>query len=357
MDFNKYKCPVCNAQFRQGDDIVVCPECGAPHHRECYEKEGHCFYKDKHSKDFSFENEQQAGGFGENTGNNADGEVICKICGHSNDSTLFYCEHCGAPLLKDNQQNKNSADNGNIPPDFNGMPFGQNPQNGSIPFIAFDPMAGFKADERIAENVTAGEVSKFVGKNTNYFMRIFGSILRSNKSRFNFASAILPGAYMLYRKMYAIGIFVSVIVIALLAGTLFVQTTPQFTEAYNIYIENYNAVLTSGYGGANFNDLFSGMTSENLLYFFLPYIFGAVRFAVMLICGFTTNRKYYKHCIKKISSIKSYAESFDKEAEEESATTKSKINEQIENKGGVNLALAVVATFVFLAIIYMPLFI
>lgn len=38
MEFTEYKCPVCDKQFKKGDDIVVCPECGAPHHRECYEK-------------------------------------------------------------------------------------------------------------------------------------------------------------------------------------------------------------------------------------------------------------------------------------------------------------------------------
>lgn len=358
MDFYKYKCPVCNEQFKQGDDIVVCPECGAPHHRECYEKDGHCFYEEKHSADFSFENEQTKGS-SQSAESGTDAEAVCKVCGHSNAGTLFYCEKCGAPLLKDNEQKSNAdcTENNQTPPDFNGFPFGQDAQNGGIPFIAFDPMAGFKADEKIAENVTAGEVSKFVGKNTNYFMRIFGSILRSNKSRFNFASAILPGAYMLYRKMYAVGIFVSVIIVALLAGTLLIQTTPQFTEAYNIYIENYNAVLSSNYGGANISDLFSGMTSENLLYFAMPYIFGAVRFAIMLICGFRTNRMYYKHCIKKISSIKNRAESFDKETEEETKATKTMNNEQIENKGGVNLALALTAGFVFLAIVYMPLFI
>ena len=47
MEFTQYKCPVCNEQFKSGDDIVVCPECGAPHHRECYEKNEHCFYADK----------------------------------------------------------------------------------------------------------------------------------------------------------------------------------------------------------------------------------------------------------------------------------------------------------------------
>lgn len=364
MDFFKYKCPVCNEQFKQGDDIVVCPECGAPHHRECYEKSEHCFYQDKHSKDFSFEDEEAKNKVEnqqdtENSGD--DGEIICKFCGHPNDRTLFYCKNCGAPLFKDNNQNNSGNtgnENGQFPPEFNGYPFGQNPQNTGIPFIAFDPMAGFKADEKIADNVTAGELSKFAGKNTNYFMRVFGSIMRTGKSKFNFSSAILPGAYLLYRKMYAVGIFISVIVIALLAGTLIVESTSEFETAYNIYLENYNSIMTGGYNStANFSDLFSGMTTSNLLFFFIPYVLSALRLVIMLFCGFKTNRLYFKHCIKKITSIKDYASKFDKESEVEEEKTKEKVNEQIESKGGVNLSIAVITIFVFLAIVYMPLFI
>lgn len=357
MDFYKYNCPVCNEQFKQGDDIVVCPECGTPHHRKCYEENGHCFYQDKHSEDFSFD-DSQAENSDNNAEDNSDSKVICKVCGTSNDSTLFYCSHCGATLLKENNQNNSTnKTNSEVPPDFNGFPFGQSPQNGGIPFIAFDPMAGFKADEKITEDVTAGEVSKFVGKNTNYFMRVFGSILRTNKSRFSFISALLPGAYMLYRKMYAVGIIISAIFIALLAGTLIIQTTPEFTDAYNIYMSNYSDILTNSYNGANVGDLFSGMTSTNLLYFSIPAVLKAIRFCIILFCGFRTNRMYYKHCIKKITSIKKLADSFDKAAENEAIATKSKINEQIECKGGVNLALSVVTVLVFLSIMYMPLFI
>ena len=58
MEFTENKCPVCDKQFKKGDDIVVCPECGAPHHRECYEKVVHCHFADKHGADFSFEKEQ-----------------------------------------------------------------------------------------------------------------------------------------------------------------------------------------------------------------------------------------------------------------------------------------------------------
>ena len=55
MDFTQYTCPVCNNRFQNGDDIVVCPECGAPHHRDCYEKENRCFYQDRHKEHFSFD--------------------------------------------------------------------------------------------------------------------------------------------------------------------------------------------------------------------------------------------------------------------------------------------------------------
>ena len=45
------ECPVCKNTFKEADDIVVCPECGAPYHRTCYQKEGHCIYEDKHGTD------------------------------------------------------------------------------------------------------------------------------------------------------------------------------------------------------------------------------------------------------------------------------------------------------------------
>ena len=40
MEFTQYTCPVCQKRFVLGDDVVVCPECGAPHHRECFEQNG-----------------------------------------------------------------------------------------------------------------------------------------------------------------------------------------------------------------------------------------------------------------------------------------------------------------------------
>ena len=48
MDYIGLKCPICGKPFTADDDIVVCPQCGAPYHRECYIKAGKCIYEDKH---------------------------------------------------------------------------------------------------------------------------------------------------------------------------------------------------------------------------------------------------------------------------------------------------------------------
>ncbi len=52
------KCPVCDKLFTKDDDIVFCPHCGTPHHRECYNKTGHCINADKHNTGFEYKSEK-----------------------------------------------------------------------------------------------------------------------------------------------------------------------------------------------------------------------------------------------------------------------------------------------------------
>ncbi len=55
--YENNKCPVCEKLFEQGDDVVVCPECGTPHHRVCYEASGRCANKKLHGTDFVYRRE------------------------------------------------------------------------------------------------------------------------------------------------------------------------------------------------------------------------------------------------------------------------------------------------------------
>ena len=49
--------------------------------------------------------------------------------------------------------------------------------------------------------VPAGDVAKFIGPNTAYYLPVFQRIARTGKARrFNFAAFLFTGPWMLYRK-------------------------------------------------------------------------------------------------------------------------------------------------------------
>ena len=342
MEFTKYKCPVCNEQFKSDDDVVVCPECGTPHHRECYEKTDHCFYEDKHCEDFSFEELIDDFANENPDAENAGGEIICPKCKTENPKATFYCNKCGYPL---NERDRNNNTNQNTP-NTNGQQFNQ----GVPPFgfggqagmgVPFDPMAGIDSEEPLAEDVTAGEMSKFVGKNTPYYIMIFNRIKKFGSSRFNFSAFLFSGAYFLYRKMVFIGILVSLLIIGLTVGATFIQLSPEYQTLMN-EILNLQDSSVSIY---NFS-LSSYFSKEELLLFYTPYLLSLVRGIIMIICGAVANRTYYKHCCKKIRSVKN------KFKDMEGAN----INKELEANGGVNFVLAVCFAIAYIIITYIPIF-
>ena len=51
-----YGCPCegCGKPLTLQDDIVVCPDCGAPYHRVCYEKLGQCIHRPAHAAGYEW---------------------------------------------------------------------------------------------------------------------------------------------------------------------------------------------------------------------------------------------------------------------------------------------------------------
>lgn len=47
-------CESCKRAFEEGEQIVYCPQCGAPLHRECWEEKGGCPYGSRHASGFKW---------------------------------------------------------------------------------------------------------------------------------------------------------------------------------------------------------------------------------------------------------------------------------------------------------------
>ena len=116
-DYKGAKCISCGQVFKDGDDIVVCPECGTPYHRECYEKEGKCINTELHANGGSWHSDVKAADGYVHTG---DGKVICPVCGGENDERAPFCTRCGHPLgiasqVKDEEYSRPGTDPEIIP--------------------------------------------------------------------------------------------------------------------------------------------------------------------------------------------------------------------------------------------------
>lgn len=318
MEFKGLKCPVCDKPFEDGDDIVVCPECGAAHHRECWEIENQCAYADKHGEDFEYEEESDT---------ESDTE-ICKRCGAENAKNSFYCSKCGAPMNMESAQNYNQYQNQN--------------QTNSNPFsAAFDPMAGVNPEEDMG-GVTAGEIAKYVGNNTPYFIRVFNRIKLFGRGRFSFCGFIFSGFYLLYRKMYKIGAIIAAAVILLMITETYIQYSSAYT-AFENAIKTYST-SSSGYlsGYANILTAYSNLEFGNQVMIFIMMMCSSLRLGIQIVVGIFANRWYFRHCRTEVKKIKD---------------TSDNPNQTLESKGGVNLALALSIGAINAAIYLIPMFV
>ena len=56
MFYNNAVCDGCGEPLCEGEDIVVCPVCGTPQHRRCYELNNKCVNEHLHSEGFAWQN-------------------------------------------------------------------------------------------------------------------------------------------------------------------------------------------------------------------------------------------------------------------------------------------------------------
>ncbi len=335
MDYIGYKCPVCKKNFHADDDIVVCPICGTPHHRACYEENNSCANEDRHNSGFDFISSEENSGIPK-------GAVKCKVCGNINPEGNFFCTKCRTPLtdITKNQQrrtvdNTSSKDTSDSP--FSGFPFGgfdsDSGNIGNFPGFRYDPMAGVAPDCEFENGAKAGEVAKYVKQNTGYFMQVFNKIKNSGRSRFSFVGLIFGGGYLLYRKQYLLGT-----ILTLIMGACLIFYTYSSLE---IYKELSSQGLTGSTSSQLQQFLMEKLQQRDPLVI-LTVITQFINYAIHIFCGIFANRLYYNFCCKQVNKIKTLAKD----------TTQS--DNELQTKGGVNMALGTSLLTVWILIDIVP---
>ena len=201
-------CPVCEQAFTDNDDIVVCPDCGTPYHRACWQKVGACMHTAEHAAGFEWQPE---------IGPEADKaahEATCPNCGTHNTPGAVRCAHCGCPLPKDAPGKADDAD--------------------QVPIYARDPSTVHQNNSRTApgphidtfstddngniyrreigpedtiDGIKAKDWAAYVGRSPMYYlMQFFRMSMTKQKAAVSLSAFLFGPAYLFYRKMWKEGI-------------------------------------------------------------------------------------------------------------------------------------------------------
>jgi len=200
--YEGYSCPVCQKTFDEADDIVTCPDCGAPHHRACWKQYTHCFFLSKHntSEQWSRENAQTTPTAQENVSDKPEKQV-CARCGTENSAFAEFCSRCGNELDAEDWEETRQETSPFTPPN-----------NGDYrEYRPFSAMAQdvYVTDDTDLDGVKAGDMRTFVGQNAHYYLPRFVKMCKQNSSfGWNWAAFLLTPYWLWYRKQYLYGTLV-----------------------------------------------------------------------------------------------------------------------------------------------------
>ena len=184
LKYDNHPCPCCGNPLRAEDDVVVCPVCATPQHRECWAANGKCANADLHESGYVW-SKSEAPEPAEETETADDGNVrICHVCGSESPADIPNCGNCGA-YFGENKKDDNAENKcrfcGNTNPDNAkhcnqcGAPLNIDTNATSTAFFGGSPyIAGtdIRLDDKIGEN-TAGDLAIYTRTSAKRYLKKF----------------------------------------------------------------------------------------------------------------------------------------------------------------------------------------
>ena len=254
FNYNGHPCDVCNEKFNPQSDVVVCPECGTPHHRECYKQLGHCVNEAKHAEGFEWKAPQKL------VNPNV---TVCPKCQAENPKDATFCEQCGVALAPQKKQPQRPALN-----DIKSQVISEN-----SPF----PANTFEGD---IDGVSYKDMAVYIGPSSAYYVLSFKKLQQGGKKAKTFClgAFFFDGIYFLYRKMW-----LEALVIVLLSGILSVPSSILLAESAGL-IPSASPLI------------FNGIET-------VVNICSVLSFAVKILLGFIAVPLYQKKVVRDLKKI------------------------------------------------------
>lgn len=294
IDYTGYKCKSCGNAFKHEDDIVVCPDCGTPYHRECWKKEGHCINNDYHlsGKSWQVEAEKQIEAAAEH----------CGSCGHTLKDEQLFCDKCGAPtpyFIRTQQHNSTAAPYSSSTDElYRKKTMGEQVYPPHLNYA--DPIYGINPTEEYGEGVTASELGYFVKTNTHYYLPKFKFMKDTNMRLVpNFAAMLFPELYFSYRKMPLMALAVIILKCICSVPDIIMNVQKNSAEI----TEMLAALVPSAADILHVENLLAvNISSDSFM--FVRMVCTGISWALVLILGFFSNYLYMRHAIKKTAKLK-----------------------------------------------------
>lgn len=261
-------CPACGKVFGEGDDIVVCPVCGSPHHRECYKATGHCGNEELHATgqrweaDPSiFKDEQPQDGF------------ACRQCGTVNPAGNIFCQACGHRMGAEPTHDNNR----------------QSSPSSFTDFMQMQSQVDYT--QTLVEDITVKEVCDYVGPSSLSFVMKFKMLLGRGGMSFNWGAFFFGFYYCFYRKMYKLG--------AVLLGLYVLSAIP---SGYYSAVAISDILAAGGTLGFPIEFIVDGRGYQGLM--LASGLTRMVTLGSTIYCGFFFNKLYFAHTLSGIRQVR-----------------------------------------------------
>lgn len=315
MRYENTICDGCKKIFKENDDVVVCPVCGTPQHRECYEKNGGCVNSKLHETGFSWHGENFSKNEEVPQKQTGEAALVCPACGHSNPPGTPACEVCGQKFtffgvnLLEHEIKINEEINEEEKAEEEIRGIRESIQNGTGTGADIERMLDARArivapglskeqEQEVLCSHPIKRVLVFISANALRYVNKFRKIEARGGLTWNWAAFFFSPYWFFYRKLYKLGsVFLT---LRLVLSIVAIPLADKFSSAtQSLYDIMQNVTSTSD---PSFVAAYNALSQAAIPI----YIISGITILLAVVSALIADRVYKKYVTKSLTEAAQY---------------------------------------------------